>query len=221
MVTAIPLMPPSMPRAMEDTDVMVLTDIYRDDVNLVRWRAPALDPAVMDYLCRLEHNEPPPGITAVLPTEVCAERLSDVFPAHPARSALVGWLTECVDLFACLFDQQRVGIRLRWLNSAMCPRFHVDNIPVRLVHTLSGPGTEWLTEDNLDRLRLGRGNGGLPDEHSGVVIEPRDIQRLDAGDVALLKGSGWVGNEHAGLVHRSPMVPSDAGRWVLTLDLAD
>jgi len=221
MLTAVPLSTPSMPCAREDDDLMVLTDIYRDDVNLVRWRAPQLDTEILSFLHRLAEASPPPGITAVLPAKNCSERLLDYFPNEPARIALVGWLAECVDVFACLFDQERVGIRLRWLNKAMCPRFHVDNIPVRFVHTLTGPGTEWLLEDNLDRSRLGRGNGGLPDEHSGVVLEPRDVQRLNAGDVALLKGSGWVGNERAGLVHRSPSVAPDAGRWVLTLDLAD
>lgn len=221
MSTATSLPTPSMPRAIEDRDPMVLTDIYREEVNLVRWRAPELDASIPTYLRHLVANGPPPGITAVLPSVGCADRLHEFFPEHPARPALVDWLAQCVDLFACLFEQQRVGIRLRWLDKAMCPRFHVDNIPVRLVHTLTGPGTEWLTEDNLDRGRLGRGNGGLPDEHSGVMFEPRAIQRLDAGDVALLKGSGWVGNEHAGLVHRSPGVASSAGRWVLTLDLAD
>ncbi len=221
MTTACALPAAASPRAVESADLMVLTDIYRDEVNLVRWRAPALDPAIPAYLNNLALQSVRPQVKSVLAISTCAQSLTDCFPDHPARSVLVDWLAQCIDVFGCLFDQQQVGVRLRWLDAAMCPRFHVDNIPVRLVHTLVGPGTEWLTEDNLDRSRLGRGSGGLPDERSGVLFEPRDIQRLDAGDVALLKGSGWVGNEEGGLVHRSPAVDSATGRWVLTLDLAD
>lgn len=217
--SALPLFPP--PRAVESRDLMVLTEIYQDDVNLVRWRSPGLDPAIPAFLHNLALQPVRPQVTAVLPAHTCADRLAESFPKHPARPILVDWLMQCIDLFACLFEQRQVGVRFRWLNTAMCPRFHVDNIPVRLVHTLDGPGTEWLTEENLDRSRLGRGSGGLPDERSCVVFEPRDIQRLHAGDVALLKGSGWAGNEHGGLVHRSPAVASVTGRWVLTLDLAD
>ncbi|MBL6879560.1 MAG: DUF1826 domain-containing protein, partial [Burkholderiales bacterium] len=47
---------------------------------------------------------------------------------------------------------------------------------------------------------------------------PKDIQRLTAGDVALLKGELWEDNENAGLVHRSPVVPEGQRRLVLTLD---
>ncbi|WP_127559957.1 DUF1826 domain-containing protein [Saccharospirillum alexandrii] len=221
MLSATPIPTHPVSRAVESRDLMVLTDIYRDDINLVCWQAPALDPDTMNYLHRLASSTLPPKITTVLSARHCTNQMRDCFQEHPARRTLVAWLAECIDLFASLFEQERVGVRLRYLTSAMCPRFHVDNIPVRLVHTLVGPGTEWLTEDNLDRSRLGRGNGGLPDEHSGLLFEPRNIQRLNAGDVALLKGSGWVGNEHAGLVHRSPAVTPVAGRWVLTLDLAD
>ncbi len=221
MLTTTHASPLPVSRAVDGNDLMVLTDIYQDDINLVRWRAPVLAPEVMAYLHSLTQAASTPRITTVMSAQGCIDPLRDCFREHSARPALVSWLAQCIELFACLFEQKRVGVRLCCLNSAMCPRFHTDNIPVRLVHTLVGPGTEWLSEDNLDRSRLGRGNGGLSDEHSGVVFEPRNIQRLNAGDVALLKGSGWVGNEHAGLVHRSPAVASGTGRWVLTLDLAD
>jgi len=39
-------------------------------------------------------------------------------------------------------------------------------------------------------------------------------------DVALLKGELWEGNEKAGLVHRSPAVPADHRRLLLTLDFS-
>jgi len=36
------------------------------------------------------------------------------------------------------------GTRITTLDRAMCPRFHVDRVPVRLIVTWGGPGTQWL-----------------------------------------------------------------------------
>ena len=46
----------------------------------------------------------------------------------------------------------------------------------------------------------------------------KQINKMTVGDVALLKGELWEGNEHAGLVHRSPLVPEGEKRLLLTLD---
>jgi len=55
----------------------------------------------------------------------------------------------------------------------------------------------------------------------GASAEPTDvgqIQRLQAGWVALAKGEKWQGNEGAGLIHRSPTPSSGERRLLLTLD---
>ena len=44
------------------------------------------------------------------------------------------------------------------------------------------------------------------------------MQQLSQGDVALLKGEGWVGNEGKGLIHRSPQLSDQASRLILTID---
>lgn len=50
-----------------------------------------------------------------------------------------------------------------------------------------------------------------------LARQPVDnIQRLQAGEVAVLKGEKWQGNEGAGLVHRSPA--AQQGRLLLSLD---
>jgi hypothetical protein len=48
----------------------------------------------------------------------------------------VTWL---VAAYTCLVGARRVGLRLRVLDGAMCPRFHVDNVPLRLLTTYAGP----------------------------------------------------------------------------------
>ena len=100
----------------------------------------------------------------------------------------------------------------------MCPRFHVDKIPCRLITTYHGVATDWLLHDVIDRGKLGAGNQGKPDEQSGLFNSLSDINRLKKGDVALLKGEGWYNNNGAGLVHRSPPVAEGERRLLLTLD---
>ena len=121
-------------------------------------------------------------------------------------------------MFCVLFDHDRVGLRLRVLDSAMCPRFHTDKVPCRLLSTYYGVASEWLAHDLVDRSKLGKGNNGQPDAESGLFQSEEDINRLKIGDVAMLKGELWEGNENAGLVHRSPEVPTGDKRFLLTLD---
>ena len=103
-------------------------------------------------------------------------------------------------------------------DNAMGPRFHTDRVPCRLVSTYHGVASEWLAHNLVDRSKLGRGNNGQPDADSGLFQSEEDISRLNIGDVAILKGESWEGNENAGLVHRSPQVPTNHKRFLLTLD---
>ena len=73
------------------------------------------------------------------------------------------------------------------------------------VYTLLGPGSEWLPEHATPRGKL---------HTEDVPVD--NIQQLDAGDVAVVKGEKWQGNEGSGLVHRSP--PGQQGRLLLSLD---
>jgi hypothetical protein len=115
------------------------------------------------------------------------------------------WL---VSALACLLGAKRIGLRLRVLDKAMCPRFHVDHVPVRLITTYAGVGSQWLKEGTMDRQQLGQANA-----------EPQaQIQQLNSGDVALLKGEKWHGNEGFGLIHRSPQPAAGERRLILTLD---
>ncbi len=88
-----------------------------------------------------------------------------------------------------------------------------------MVTTFQGSATEWLPHKVVDRSKLGHGSKGIPDEESGLFRNSGDIQQLNTGDVALLKGELWEDNEGAGLVHRSPSLMTGEQRLLLTLDI--
>ena len=190
----------------------VLGDALHDGVNLAVWRR-SLPQPVTDFACALlALGEPLAESLTLKPdaddlrTPPLAEAYRDI-AGHAGFVADVAWL---VSAFACLIEARRVGLRLRVLDKAMCPRFHVDHVPLRLITTYAGAGSEWLREDAMPRHRLG--------EPAAEPTDMREIGHLHAGEVALFKGEKWQGNEGAGIIHRSPQVEPGERRLILTLD---
>lgn len=197
----------------------VLGSIYDDNTNMAIWQRS--QQSVLDlYAMQWSKQYPSHTPRIILSVDKALEQLNELLPDAEHKSEFQQDVALLVDMFACLFDVPEVGLRLSPLTKAMCPRFHVDNIPCRLVTTYGGIGSEWLPEDNVDRSRLGRGANGLPDNESGIFRNEQAIQQLHSQEVALLKGSGWEGNEDYGLVHRSPYLASGQTRLLLTLDFS-
>ena len=194
----------------------VLADIYQSDINIAVWQRQFdedLTMAISEFIA----SNPSFSKSISLSPDNAYDKL-EFATDGTASKALLENMTELVDMFCCLFDLEEVGLRLAVLNKAMCPRFHFDQVPCRLVTTYHGVATQWLSNDLVDRSKLGRGANGQPDSASGLYNHESDIQQLSSGDVALLKGERWSGNENAGLVHRSPVTSPNETRLLLTLD---
>ena len=205
-------------RAAHGKDVSVLTDIYQDETNMAIWQrdlTASLKRAVDDFLT----SNPSFQSSMTVTPEEARSSLSELF-TDAAHTDIKENIIELVDMFCCLFDLKRVGLRLTVLDRAMCPKFHVDTVPCRLITTFQGAATEWLPHNAVDREKLGAGSKGKADNESGLYAHERYIQQLSCGDVALLKGELWEGNENAGLVHRSPDLSAGERRLLLTLDFS-
>lgn len=205
---------PAPPRQALAEDIQVLGEVLHEDVNLAVWqrRLPAQiadfaetllaqgEPLAQSMTLELAQADSEPNLAGLV------AQYADL-PGQAAFLADVAWL---VRAYACLLDARRIGLRLRALDKAMCPRFHVDHVPLRLITSYAGVGSEWLEEGAMPRSKLGQPGA-----------EPQDealIQRLDSGHVALAKGEKWQGNEGRGLIHRSPQPLAGERRLLLTLD---
>jgi hypothetical protein len=192
----------------------VLTEVLRDDVNLAIWQR-RLPAQIADFAGLLLAQGHALGQTLVLdlPTSESQPELTGLLAEYsdlPGQAACLEDIAWLVGAFACLFDARRIGLRLRALDRAMCPRFHVDHVPVRLITSYAGPGSQWLAEGAMVRQRLG-----------DCTAEPQDpglINSSQAGHVLLAKGERWSGNEGRGLIHRSPQPLGGERRLLLTLD---
>ncbi|NMX67805.1 DUF1826 domain-containing protein [Pseudomonas sp. WS 5111] len=191
---------------------LALADILDNGVNLALWQR-QLPLHIAEF-----------GALLVSLGEPLAESLVVELDSEDAEPDLQGLAAGCRDLegyegfiadvawlisaFACLLGAKRIGVRLRLLDKAMCPRFHVDHVPVRLITTYAGIGSQWLREGVMDRRQL-----------SQADAEPTErIEQIHCGEVALLKGEKWRGNEGHGLIHRSPALAANERRLILTLD---
>jgi len=191
----------------------VLGESLNDQINLAVWQRQL--PPHIDGFARtlLALGEPlAESLTIELDTDGdvhipdLAARYRDLL-GHAGFVADVAWL---VGAFARLVEAHRIGLRLRALDKAMCPRFHIDHVPLRLITTYAGAGSQWLREGAMDRHRLG--------EPAAEPTEAKLIEQLKVGEVALFKEENWQGNKGAGIIHRSPQPRPGERRLILTLD---
>lgn len=195
----------------------VLAEIYRDDVNLAVWQNHA-SPSILNEAKLLLATGAVINQRAMLSSSIVHQKILDTLPTLADYPHLSSDICLLVDMFTCLFELTSVGLRLTSPAGAMCPKFHVDHVPCRLITTYAGPATEWLPDDCVDRNRLGV--AGWNNEESGLLTKADAVQQLLPGDVALLKGESWEGNEKRGVVHRSPLIDRDGERLLLTLDFS-
>ena len=204
-------------KAVIRQDPEALAEIYNDNTNIVIWRRQFSDQfenTVNEFVA----SRAAPYISSILsPSEAPALLRKEMGKSF---GALANDVAELVDMFCCLFELQQAGLRMTVLRDSMCPKFHVDHVPCRLVTTYTGIATEWLPHHLVNRDKLGINSEGKADRESGLYQHESDIQRMASGEVALLKGEGWLGNQNAGLVHRSPAIAAGNSRLLLSLDFS-
>ncbi len=205
------------PTDVQGNEATALAAIYEDDCNMAIWKRD-LPQTVQQSVSEFLNNNVGLQASMTLSPEHANEVIYKALGSAAGVKDLSDNIAELVDVFCCLFELERVALRLTVLDKAMCPRFHVDHVPARLITTYHGSATEWLPHQFIDRTKLGHGSQGKPDDVSGLFKSTDNIQQLSSGDVALLKGERWDGNEGAGLVHRSPALLAGEKRLLLTMD---
>lgn len=204
------------------------------------WLRESANPAIIDQAGKhgnaltIWHREPGPELVQAadsLPAEVLPDgrhcgplaslgtwfddHLQQVPDAHHAGLRVV---IEDMQLLARLFHQRHQApvytFRCHRLKDTMCPRFHADRGPMRLLCTYRGPGTEWLPDHAVD-LRAVRTYGT---GNQDIMQNPEALTSVPRFAAALLTGSDCKGK--GGVIHRSPAIPDGASRlmFCMTLD---
>lgn len=153
----------------------------RPQERLLAW----IDALAPEKLPEMRLALPPNRVESYL-ERLCAARGGAGNPCGKMLASDAGFLAT---VFARVLKADRVTVRLDILRDDACRRFHLDNVPARLLCTYRGPGTEY----------------GCAREGE----DPDTIHRLQTGAVGLFRGRLWPGPEPSGIVHRSPPI---AGR---------
>lgn len=191
----------------------VLQAVLRPGVQLAAWQREP-NPDWGHWLGALPPDEWP-VCRIELPAEQATSALQASFdacgtPSGPARDAWIADITGLVEVFAALAGPPRVRLRLDVVTGDACRRWHRDCVPLRLICTYRGTGTQWVPPAWGEQVLA------QPDDDTPHALS------LQAADVAVFKGCGWHGQAHdGGIVHRSPrIVGTGLARLVLVLDAA-
>lgn len=88
-----------------------------------------------------------------------------------------------------------------------CNRYHTDNVPMRLLVTYAGAGTEWLPDHAADRKAYEK--GAINEQ---IILERSAIQFMQTWDVAVFRGGSQ------GVLHRTPNAALDQASILMRLD---
>lgn len=209
----------AMPRHVRTTDAAVGAGaILEPGVNLWLWRR-QLDTPVVDAAAEAAWCAPRSArvVTAIDERHDAIEQLLETHggPRTPARMRLAQDMASLAFLFARLSGLARVQLRLDAAISEACPLFHVDSVPLRLLCTYVGAGTEWLADGDADRDELGL-QGRRVDSANDAIRGGAHVRSVPSGWVAICKGRRF-GDATPGVVHRSPD-PAGVPRLLLVID---
>lgn len=112
--------------------------------------------------------------------------------------------------FQKITEANSFRLLLSTVNTNMCRRFHTDINDLRLLCTYSGPGTLWLTEDNVNRKAL-----DTCGDNECIVLDENKVQQAPTGAIVILKGAIYPKEGTAAVVHRSPTIEETGQKRLL------
>jgi hypothetical protein len=129
------------------------------------------------------------------------------------EAALIDDIASLATEFSHRTGASRLAVRLERITGPGCKYFHVDYVPLRLIVTYQGPGTEYVLDCDADRAALGSGN------NRRIVPDPSRVRQVPQFAAAYFEGEGR--GRGRGVVHRSPRASRAKPRLILVIDTAD
>jgi hypothetical protein len=133
---------------------------------------------------------------------------------HEIFGSIIKDIHQLLKLFGETSDSNSFRLLLASVNSNMCQKFHTDINDLRMLCTYYGPGTLWLTDDNINRQAL----NSFGDEEC-IALDESKIQQAGTGSAIILKGAIYLSEGTKAVVHRSPTIEESVEtRLLLRID---
>lgn len=173
-------------------DQAVLQRILNPEVHLAIWQhrdVPRLDGLDWDAIADIDQDVPVVALASAIPEALTSAGYRDAI-------ALADAIVPLASSFATLMACDELRIRLDVIETDACRKFHADQVTVRLLMPLVGPGTQWAYANTQGQIPEGQ---------------------LQIGDVGLFKGRVWA--EEPIILHRSPPIGATGiTRLLLVID---
>jgi hypothetical protein len=189
-----------------------LESIRQHHINLTIWQRP-VDPTMLPIIhwlakepFELEYKTDVEDVSRSLHKHITAP-----LEFEQSRYRLIADIQRLVVMFSQYAATPTLRLIVESVHDVPCPKFHQDNVPLRLICTYAGAGTEWLENSNVNTHADCCGGS--------LVRDKSRIGQLKPFEVALMKGKLWPKNE-MGIYHRSPKPEADKPRLVVKMDVA-
>ena len=168
----------------DDSDIVVLAEERHEEFEL------DISPVVQS----MPNFEKRASLSLDQSRDIVSGTLNEMgLASEQLESHMVGHL----ELFAGLFAQEKAEVRIELTDRQSCPKFHCDNVFVRMLVTYCGPTTEFI-----DRR------------------EPEIIFRAPFSSVVFLKGHQHPTYQDR-ILHRSPEFTNGVKRLTMILNFCD
>jgi hypothetical protein len=136
------------------------------------------------------------------------EDISPKLQSDPFFELWVADMANVCNVFCDMVGEDAIGFCLG--TERGCRRYHIDNVPMRLLVTYAGQGTEWLPESASDRQAF---EGGMSNEF--ILKDPSARQFVGLWDIAVFRGGP------KGVLHRTPDSALNGPSILMRLDRED
>ena len=119
-------------------------------------------------------------------------------------------MSEICILYSDIINKNSLNFSLK--TSRGCKRYHIDNVPVRLLVTYYGKGTEWLPRDTCNYSAYYNG------ESNEKIIKIKNRSKfIKPWSIAIFKGQKFKGSTEA-ILHRTPNEALNKKSLLMCLD---
>lgn len=127
------------------------------------------------------------------------DKLSDAGYADTAeRDELIADIAVLAHHYCDILGLAKLEVRLEVITTNSCRKWHADYVKARLITTYIGSGTQWLCQQDADRVKQGD--------------EPQRTNSMSPGDVGIFKGKLATSSP---AIHRSPPIDGTGEKRLL------
>lgn len=183
----------------------ILNDVAAPGVAAAIWQR-NLDASFSGWINNLSSDQLP-TLRVIVPVNLVEEAVQTACdiaktPPGPERKMLIGDAGALALIYSQVMGSDHVRVRFDVSDGVMCPKFHLDHVPARLLCTYRGPGTQYVPEVHLE--------------------DSKQIGNMKTGAVGIFRGTKWMSEERSSLLHRSPAIqPGKGPRLLLVIDAAE